>query len=912
MTAPGISAVQRKELPQPNVLRVIALDANGGEVATGQGFMLSGTNLVMAHLPPAPRNARYKVLLAGATESAGLKAYDHALGLALLQIADMAPVETPFRLQSQAVLRPGMGVFLVDRQQGAFTERRVTKVRDIPWGKVGLVAPAAAPEDAGGPVLDSDGATIGIVTRIQNDGHDGAAVVSARRLEYILKRAVEGPSALPAASPAGQRPRTTALVVSGLVAEEDGELTASLDCYRQAAEADPLCAGVHLNLGRALARANDHPAAIAEYSRAIELNGQYAAAFHFRALSHNALGRLDAARADWTRTIEISSQARQAFYNRGLVRLKQSDLDGAESDFTQAILLRTHYFHAYLGRGKVRLRRENTRGAIRDFLMAVRLDEASASAWTLLGEALARREAFHWAIGCFGQALEHGAEDAHVVLCHRGAAFARLGETASALKDLDAALARAPGYAPARAYRDRLARHAESHAQEPVEALDIPEPPDAAPEFHSAPLAPSEEQPPPAVEAPPPPRAPSRRFAPLFKVAPIALVLGVSVYGAYWMVQHRPAPVRVVTEVKPTLVEVVTARRGAEPVRVSVMGTVIPARTVALMPQVSGRVIEQSPNLVPGGRVREGEILARIDPRDYELLVEQQKAQVERAQYELKMEEGRQVVAQREWSLMDPALPKPEANTDLALRRPQLKAAQAGLAAAQSALQMAQLNLERTVLYAPFDALVQEESVEIGQFLSPPARAATLAGTRQFWVQVSVPVDKLDYIQIPDVNGAAGSKAVVTHATGSETRTVREGRVIRLLRDLDPTGRMARVIVAVDDPLALQDAARRPILLGAYVHVDIEGTPMQDVCVVPRAALREGDEVWVMDANDQLAVRKVEIVWRREDAVLVRSGIESGDRIVTNRLSTPIPGMKLRTESTDRAPATGGSQGSGA
>jgi len=342
-----------------------------------------------------------------------------------------------------------------------------------------------------------------------------------------------------------------------------------------------------------------------------------------------------------------------------------------------------------------------------------------------------------------------------------------------------------------------------------------------------------------------------------------------------------------------------TASQSSEPVLVEAMGTVVPAKTVVVQPQVTGRIVEQNPKLLPGGLLKKGEVIARIDPRDYELAVEQQKAAVQRATFELKVEEGRQVVAKREWNLLEPGLTESEAGRALALREPQLQTAKAALEAARSGLEQATLSLERTTICAPFNALVKEEFIDLGQLVAPQTRIATLIGTDEYWVQVSIPVDRLQWVAIPGVNGDQGAAARVLHDVGPEAIVERTGRVVRLLGDLDPVGRMARVLVVVDDPLGLaadSDNGALPLLIGAYVRVLIEGPVLDDVVVVPRRALREGDRIWVMNADDKLEIRNANIVWRRENDVILRKSVHEGDRIIVSRIPAPVPGLALRTE----------------
>ncbi len=385
---------------------------------------------------------------------------------------------------------------------------------------------------------------------------------------------------------------------------------------------------------------------------------------------------------------------------------------------------------------------------------------------------------------------------------------------------------------------------------------------------------------------------------PLRRVLPL-IVLAVGIMGAWWLVAHRPRPERERLEPIPPIAQVVQAERSTEMVRVAAMGTVVAAKRVVLQPEVSGRIIEQSPRLLPGGLFEAGEVVVRIDPRDYETAVKQQEAAVEQARLEIQLEKGRQVIAEREWKLLEEDISLDQASKELALRKPQQKNAQASLAAAESMLDQARLQLERTRVYAPFNAVVQEEFVDEGQLVSPQTQLATLIGTDRFWVQVSIPVDRLRWIGFSGTEGTDASVVTVTQELSGNVQVKRPGRLVRLLGDLDPVGRMARVLVEIDDPLGLESENNPhglPLMLGAYVRVEIEGRSVEEVFSVPRRAIREGDQVWIMGEEDRLVFQPVEVLHRSKERVLIREGLNGGERIVVNSIPSPLPGMKLRTE----------------
>jgi RND family efflux transporter MFP subunit len=391
-----------------------------------------------------------------------------------------------------------------------------------------------------------------------------------------------------------------------------------------------------------------------------------------------------------------------------------------------------------------------------------------------------------------------------------------------------------------------------------------------------------------------------RAFLPI-----LALALGIGILVV--LVKTRPEPSKKPREERGVLVEAQAVVSARHKLRVIAQGTVIPEQQVTLQPEVAGRVVWQDAQLVPGGRFKKGALLVRIDPRDYALAVKQQSAQVDRARLELKLEQAKKDIAKREWEIIGEDGNASELGRELGLRQPQLEVARANVKAAESGLGQAKLAVGRTTLRAPFNGFVKSESIDVGQLVTQQTPLATLVGSDAFWVQVAIPLDKLAHIQVPGFNAKEGQGAPTTIALDvGGKRIERPGRVIRLFGDLDPVGRMARVLVQIDDPLGLKQNGEHPIpiLLGAYVEVGIEAQQQADVIEVPRVALRHDDSVYVVGKGERLEVRPVEIGWRRTDSVLIRSGLSPGDQVITSRLPSAVPGMRLRVA----APAVKGAQ----
>ena len=378
-------------------------------------------------------------------------------------------------------------------------------------------------------------------------------------------------------------------------------------------------------------------------------------------------------------------------------------------------------------------------------------------------------------------------------------------------------------------------------------------------------------------------------------VLPLAIV-ATGIGAAAIMIANRPHAAQVEMEVPATTVETIVVLPGDHVARIRAMGLVKPERQVVIAPEVTGRVIEQNAQLVPGGRVRAGDPLVRLDPRDYTAAVTATQAEVARANLSVREETTLRRVAEHEWK--DRPAGFSDETLAYALREPHIDAAQAQVSSAKSRMARARRDLERTLVRTPFDALVVSEEVEVGQSVGPAAPIATLVGIDRYWIMISIPVAQLAYIEVPGVSTDTelGSRVRVFNEAAGEQHAAREGHVIRLLGSVDPRGRMAQVVVAVDDPLGLQaEVATRPapLLLDTYVRVEIDGRTLSAVVPIPRAALHGDHRVWVVDDDHRLRSREVEIAWREPGRVFVSSGLRRGDRVVTSALAIATDGMKI-------------------
>jgi RND family efflux transporter MFP subunit len=364
------------------------------------------------------------------------------------------------------------------------------------------------------------------------------------------------------------------------------------------------------------------------------------------------------------------------------------------------------------------------------------------------------------------------------------------------------------------------------------------------------------------------------------------------------MLETGPVAAKKKPKRRARLVEVVPAEAVDVTTMVQAMGTVQPSREVVLLPRVSGEVIEVSERFVPGGRFDTGDVILRIDPRDYELMVKRRESELAAARADLELEQGNQEIARREYELLGEKIS--EEDRALVLRKPQLAKVRAQVELAETALAEAKLALTRTVVRAPFPCLVRDRGVNLGTRVGTGTAIATLLDADRLWVLASVPVDRLDWIRLPGRTGETGAPARIFDTHGD----AHPGTVLGLTGELEPQGRMARVLVGVDRP---EGAADPGILIGSYLRVEIEGRRLSDVVALEGRLVHDGDTVWVMDPGDRLDLRRVEVEFRERERVYISSGLDAGERVVASDLASPVQGMPLRLNGDG-----GGGEGEGA
>lgn len=377
---------------------------------------------------------------------------------------------------------------------------------------------------------------------------------------------------------------------------------------------------------------------------------------------------------------------------------------------------------------------------------------------------------------------------------------------------------------------------------------------------------------------------------------PPALIVGAIVIVVI-LASNRPEPPAREAMVTSMLVDVIEATESQGTFRVSAQGIVRPQTQTSISAEVGGRLVEISETFVAGGFFEAGEVLAQIDPSDYEAALLQAQAELASAQATLADETARSEQARRDWERIHGSEREPN---DLVLRLPQVARAKASVDAAKASVLRAERNLERTQIRLPYDGIIRARNVDLGQFVG----AGTLLGVA-FAIDVAevrLPLSNQDraFLNLPragDVDVSGPEVTLVADVDGQMGQW--SGRVVRTEGVIDENTRLSYAVVAIDDPYQRLDPSntetQAPILpMGTFVEGTIEGRTATGLIELPRSALRTGDRVFVANDQDELEIRDVEVIRATTDEVYVRNSLYPGDRVIVTGITAPIPGSKLR------------------
>ncbi len=370
-----------------------------------------------------------------------------------------------------------------------------------------------------------------------------------------------------------------------------------------------------------------------------------------------------------------------------------------------------------------------------------------------------------------------------------------------------------------------------------------------------------------------------RRIAPL-------LIIVVAVLGAELLMMTKQEPEQKAEEIPLPVVDVTQVEQQTMSLNLPSYGTVTPKYKTQLVSEVQGRILSIAPAFVAGGVVHQGDELAVIEPSDYEADLMQAQATLAQAKAALDEEIARGEVAKIEFSGYDNGMPP-----ELGLRVPQLKKEQANVKYAEAALARAKRNLERTVIRAPFDAIVRARSVDLGQYVSIGTNLGELYDTAVAEVRLPLANKDLAYLESVD-----NPETQVTLSAALAGKTVTwTGKVVRSEGVIDPDNRMVYLVAEVQDPYLRKQKqiGQLPLKYGSFVNAVIKGRTVDGLVKLPRYMVRN-QHVAVVDKDNKIEMRHVNVVRTDLEYVYIKDSLKDGERISKTNLNNMTNGQLVR------------------
>jgi multidrug efflux system membrane fusion protein len=381
------------------------------------------------------------------------------------------------------------------------------------------------------------------------------------------------------------------------------------------------------------------------------------------------------------------------------------------------------------------------------------------------------------------------------------------------------------------------------------------------------------------------------------------LVLGVCGTLAWYIISTKPEPRQRNFSPGATQVEVFVLKPGSYQVELETQGTVRARTESTLIPEVRGRILEIGANFREGAFFEEGDVLMRIDPRDYQTELIVAEANLSQMELALSEEQARSDQAYQDWKRLNLG----EEPGDLVLRTPQLKRAKANVSSAEARLETAERNLGKTEIKAPYAGRILTKSVDVGQIVSQGNQMAKIYAVDFAEVRLPLTETQLTFLDLPEIYRGEqpdirdGPNVTLSSNVADKTHEW-EGRITRAEGSFDVRTRQLFIIAQVRNPYGRTQNERPPLKVGSFVKAKIRGAVLENVFVVPRRLLRENSFLLTVDENDTLRRKTVNIVWQNDSSIIVDGGLEPGDRICLTDVPFALEALPVAVTELDKLP----------
>ena len=372
------------------------------------------------------------------------------------------------------------------------------------------------------------------------------------------------------------------------------------------------------------------------------------------------------------------------------------------------------------------------------------------------------------------------------------------------------------------------------------------------------------------------------------KLKPLFILLGAMLlsYILWFLGQVQPDPVEE-SPAPDVIVEILTPKDFQ--VKIISSGTTTPLTQTILNAEVGGEVIYRSKKFSEGSSVIEGEILAKIDDTDLQLQYKNALLQLANAEVQYSLQLAEAEVAKEAWEKMGDGIA-----SDLMLKKPQLKQAEALLEVAKAQVSSAEKKLNKTEIVAPYAGRIQNVNIDLGTTIIPGQPVGAMYTSSEIEITLAIKDNDLQFLSIPmDGRKLDSSEQALVQIESFYKGKIQswQGKLERVDGVIDPVTRMINLIAVFENDFIETNQSNLPI--GLFVEAKIDGIKVNDVFQIPVTAISENNVVYIVDSNNELELRELSILKKYSDFVIVKEGIRAGERIVTSKLSTASNGIKV-------------------
>ena len=372
------------------------------------------------------------------------------------------------------------------------------------------------------------------------------------------------------------------------------------------------------------------------------------------------------------------------------------------------------------------------------------------------------------------------------------------------------------------------------------------------------------------------------------KLKPLFILLGAFAlsYLLWFLGQVQPDPVE---ELPPpdVIIEILTPKDFQ--VQISSNGTTTPLTQTVLTAEVGGEVIYRSKKFAEGASVIEGEILAKIDDTDLQLQYKNALLQLANAEVQYSLQLAEAEVAKEAWDKIGDGVA-----SDLTLKKPQLKQAEAFLEVAKAQVSSAAKKLNKTEIIAPYAGRIQNVNIDLGTTIVPGQPVGAMYTSSEIEITLAVKDNDLQFLSIPmdgrKLNPSEQASVVIESFYKGKTQSWK-GKLERVDGVIDPVTRMINLIAVFKNDFIESDKPNLPI--GLFVEAKIDGITLKNIFEIPINSISEDNEVYIVDKDNQLELRELTILKKYSEFVIIKDGLKAGERIVTSKLSTASNGIKI-------------------